>query len=382
MLAPTALADLHHLGQAQPRRRQGRLSERRHPRRRYPARRARPAPSSSASPSPAEPARASSPSRHGADGRAHRCHRVHRPASGDRACGRRVSCPGARPARRSRPGGALGVELHFGDLTSELERFVAGSEVVDPRRRRRSRASTPLDFHAVNARGSARLAAATPEPAACSSRSPRWPPDCPRSRPTPPARPRASGWCWPSRPAARDRGAAAGRVRPRRPADPADVSRHDARLAAPSGAAGMRAFRYSTPTIWSQLVRALLADPPPGGTIIEPDDGSARRLWLGAILRGSPRRSWGARCGWSRCRARPCRGRHGWPSSTGRCTRPAADPVARQGRGALPSRLGERYARHGGGARLAAAGRGSATGWRPLWLGTARRAGCSAAATP
>ncbi len=55
---------------------------------------------------------------------------------------------------------ALGVDLHFGDLESELERFVADSEVVI-HVAGAVRGRDADHFHAVNARGSARLAAAS-----------------------------------------------------------------------------------------------------------------------------------------------------------------------------------------------------------------------------
>ena len=81
------LADLHHLGQAQPGRGQGRLSWRRHPRHRGWRRGIGRTPSASGSPSPAEAFRSPIPIARMRDGRRHRSHRLRRTSCLRPCCG-------------------------------------------------------------------------------------------------------------------------------------------------------------------------------------------------------------------------------------------------------------------------------------------------------
>ena len=186
-----ALADLHHLGQAQPRRGQGRLSERRHPRHR--GRRPSSRASSRGSPSPADGRAARRAIADGHDGRAHRRHRLRRPPCRRGAGRRRLSGPRARTPRRSRP-------ARPGRRRWSRARWTTRSSLPFLVRARRRSSMSPAPFvratrrlfHAVNAEATARLAAAAAAPGCrLILRSPRSRRASPRSRPMPRARQRA-----------------------------------------------------------------------------------------------------------------------------------------------------------------------------------------------
>ena len=175
----------------------------------------------------------------------------------------------------------------------------------------------------------------------------RWRHGCQRSPPMPRARRRASGAAWPNAGRdARDHRPPAGGLRPGGPGHPAPVSRPGPR---PAPASRSRREQALLPALRAgsrgPAYRCCLRDPPAAGTVLEPDDGSLAAMH-GAIWPPSPRRGWAARSGRSRLPRAPLsligvgRGRL-WPIRRAR-----ADPVARQGCRALPSRLGERYARH------------------------------------
>ena len=167
---------------------------------------------------------------------------------------------------------ALGVDLHFGDLESELERFVADSEVVI-HVAGAVRGRDADHFHAVNARGSARLAAASPAGSLflqISSLAARLPEISPY------AASKAAGEQLVLAHAGRLRVVV---VRPPavygpedRPTLPLFRGMTRGFLPHPRSRDARFSLLYAHDLV--QLVCALLADPPPGGTIMEPDDGA------------------------------------------------------------------------------------------------------------
>ena len=382
MLAPTRSLDLHHLGQAQPGRGQGGLSERRHPRHRGAARRARTRRARARSPSPADgrlapthrrmALRSRSPARTGFVGR----------HVADSAGGSRLSGPRARPRATIR---ALAC----------TRRRAAASATLACRRRARCRGATRsstspapyarrdrASFHAVNAGGTARLAAAAAHRARLfiqvSSLAARLPAALALRRQQGRGRAAGAGPCAAA--------CACVVVRPPAVYGPDDrptlplLRGLDARLAAYIRRSRDARFSLLYAQDLAQLVLRVACGPA----------GRAVRSWSRTTARpggyGWPELAAiaeptaGAQgADWSACRAAPCLARHGWPSSARPLTRPP--PILSRGKvgRALPSRLGERYARHGGGGRLAAADPASATAWRPPWPGTARRAGSSVA---
>ena len=159
VLAPTALADLHHLGQAQPGRGQGGLSERRHPRHRGRAGRADAGASASGSLSRAEAA--GRRRRMPATDRGHRCDRLRRAARGRaalRAGGQHGAGPGTAATHphsqrwvSTSIRGALDDERGARARWSTAPTAVVHVAGVDPGAR------PATTFDAVNAGGSARL---------------------------------------------------------------------------------------------------------------------------------------------------------------------------------------------------------------------------------
>ena len=372
VLAPTALADLHHLGQAQPRRGQGGLSERRHPRHRG---------------RPSEPRRARAARRRELTGRA--LDRRRRLPIGRASPARPASSAGTSPLAPDRPRWHRSGRWRAA-TTPELRcrrrrpscAAISGCRVASAVwRMARTRSSTVAgavarparrDFHAVNARRhrSPRCGRRS-RGRGCSCMSRRSPLGVPAISPyaASKAAGEAAGAGQAARPPARRRRAPAGGLRPRRPGDPAALRGSLTAGCWCTRGRAMRASRCSTSPIWRGCWLRWLADPTsPAVRSLEPDDGRPAAMAgreLAAIAERATRR---ARCAWSRLPPGRCWPlAHGWPSGMAawRGRPPILSP--RQGARALPSRLGERYAR----AWLRHAG------WRPR-LGFARRAGADA----
>jgi nucleoside-diphosphate-sugar epimerase len=167
---------------------------------------------------------------------------------------------------------ARGIELRIGDLDSALDRFAADcAAVIHVAGAVRGRDAR--QFHAVNAQGSARVAEATPAGSLflqVSSLAARLPGISPY------AASKAAGETMALAHAGRLRVVV---VRPPAVYGPEDratlpLFRGLARgvLAHPAGRDARFSLLYADDLV--HLVRDLLAAPPPGGTILEPDDGT------------------------------------------------------------------------------------------------------------